>query len=47
MVSAQEKQKIIEEAHKLGVMKYISKGLHTMNQEIDEALRNFNNEILN
>lgn len=47
MVSAQEKQKIIVEAKKLGVLKYISKGLHTMNQEIDEALRNFQPENLN
>lgn len=47
MVSSQEKQKIILEAKKLGVIKYICKGMNTMNQEIDEALQNFKPEILN
>ncbi len=47
MVSAQDKCKIIEEAHKLGVFKYISKGLKTMNQEIDEALKNLYQGALN
>jgi len=47
MVSAQEKQKIIVEAKKLGVIKYICKGMQTMNQEIDEALQNFQPELLN
>lgn len=47
MVSAQEKQKIVVEAKKLGVIKYVCKGMNSMNQEIDEALQNFKIEILN
>ncbi len=40
MVSAQEKQKIIVEAKGLGVLRYISKEMKSMNAEIDEALCN-------
>jgi response regulator of citrate/malate metabolism len=41
MISAQEKNKIIQEAIDLGVNSYITKGQPNMNIQIEQALDNY------
>jgi hypothetical protein len=47
MVSAQDKENIILEAKKLGILSYVSKGHDNMNKEIEKAIVDFQSTILN